>query len=410
MALTAAICTQCGAQIQVDESKDAGICPSCGTAFITEKVIHQFVTQNNFAGATINVQGGVDIENLYTLARRAVDSSNTDDVLKYYGQIRERNPNDWEATFFYAWFVNSENFDADFKITQDLILQLEPEKQVEALHKIFDFFKKINFSLDYDYGKSSPFPLKNKQLYYDFVMKFFDEKNPDIIYIAGFLTNYMEYWGNKGSQRFYHEILSREDNVYVPFLKPFHRLLHVGPAASENEKEISLNIMSTEGSISTLNKLLDSEEDKKNNFLDYYEFMMECAENLKPKNIKYLESKIKELDPTYTFSEKTAPIVKEKYSYNRKKIISIITSIIFAVLSFFGGKYLYRIDSEDEIVKTILIALCIANVLSLIFSFKYSYRNKATLKTWRVIIKTLIILALAFILFCVIFEHFCLKQ
>lgn len=42
MALTAAICTQCGAQIQVDESKDAGICPSCGTAFITEKVIHQF--------------------------------------------------------------------------------------------------------------------------------------------------------------------------------------------------------------------------------------------------------------------------------------------------------------------------------------------------------------------------------
>ena len=45
------------------------ICPNCGTAFITEKVIHNFVTNNNFAGATINVQGGVDIENLYTLAR-----------------------------------------------------------------------------------------------------------------------------------------------------------------------------------------------------------------------------------------------------------------------------------------------------------------------------------------------------
>ena len=100
MALTAAICTQCGAQIQVDESKEAGICPNCGTAFITEKVIHNFVTNNNFAGATINVQGGVDIENLYTLARRAVDAIIEDDVLKYYGQIRERNPNDWEATFF----------------------------------------------------------------------------------------------------------------------------------------------------------------------------------------------------------------------------------------------------------------------------------------------------------------------
>ena len=341
MALTAAICTQCGAQIQVDESKEAGICPNCGTAFITEKVIHQFVTQNNFAGATINVQGGVDTENLYTLARRAVDSSNTDDVLKYYGQIRERNPNDWEATFFYAWFANSENFDADFKITQDLILKLEPEKQVEALHKIFDFFKNNYFTLDFGYGKKSPYPLKNKQLYYDFVMKFFDEKNPDIIYIAGFLTNYMEYWGNNGSQRFYHEILSREDKVYVPFLKPFHTLLHVGPAASQNAKEISLNIMSTEGSISTLNKLLDSEEDKKNNFLDYYKWLIEdCADYLKPANLKYVENKIKELDSSYFVSEESRKAFKRNLGVARAKQchnnIKIVTNFLFLLMSIAG--------------------------------------------------------------------------
>ncbi len=41
-----AICTQCSAQIEVDPSRDAAICPHCGTAFIVEKVIKSFVVQN----------------------------------------------------------------------------------------------------------------------------------------------------------------------------------------------------------------------------------------------------------------------------------------------------------------------------------------------------------------------------
>lgn len=44
MALKAALCTQCGAGIQVDDTKEAGICPQCGTAFITEKVINNYIT------------------------------------------------------------------------------------------------------------------------------------------------------------------------------------------------------------------------------------------------------------------------------------------------------------------------------------------------------------------------------
>ena len=42
MALTAAKCTNCGANIKVDETKEAGICEFCGTAFITEKVINNY--------------------------------------------------------------------------------------------------------------------------------------------------------------------------------------------------------------------------------------------------------------------------------------------------------------------------------------------------------------------------------
>lgn len=42
MSLIAAKCTQCGANIEVDPAKEAGICSHCGTAFITEKAINNY--------------------------------------------------------------------------------------------------------------------------------------------------------------------------------------------------------------------------------------------------------------------------------------------------------------------------------------------------------------------------------
>lgn len=57
MPLIPAKCTQCGANIRVDDSKEAGICEYCGTAFITEKAINNYNTYvtNNYAGANINI-------------------------------------------------------------------------------------------------------------------------------------------------------------------------------------------------------------------------------------------------------------------------------------------------------------------------------------------------------------------
>ena len=47
MALVPAICTQCGAQIEVDNTHEAGICKFCGTPFITEKAIYKYTTVHN---------------------------------------------------------------------------------------------------------------------------------------------------------------------------------------------------------------------------------------------------------------------------------------------------------------------------------------------------------------------------
>ena len=41
-----AICTQCFGTIEVDETHEAGICRFCGTPFITEKAINQYITQH----------------------------------------------------------------------------------------------------------------------------------------------------------------------------------------------------------------------------------------------------------------------------------------------------------------------------------------------------------------------------
>jgi len=41
MPLVAAKCTECGAAIEVEDTKEAGICNFCGTAFITQKVVNE---------------------------------------------------------------------------------------------------------------------------------------------------------------------------------------------------------------------------------------------------------------------------------------------------------------------------------------------------------------------------------
>lgn len=57
MGLVAAKCTQCGASIKVDKTKDAEICEYCGTAFITEKAINNYGITNKITDSTVNFFG-----------------------------------------------------------------------------------------------------------------------------------------------------------------------------------------------------------------------------------------------------------------------------------------------------------------------------------------------------------------
>lgn len=54
MPLVPAKCTQCGANLEVDSEKECAICTACGTPFITEKAIVNYVTHNTYTTNVTN--------------------------------------------------------------------------------------------------------------------------------------------------------------------------------------------------------------------------------------------------------------------------------------------------------------------------------------------------------------------
>ena len=54
MPLVNAKCTNCGANLKIDSSKDAAICEFCGSAFIVEKAVNNYsITNNNQIHANV---------------------------------------------------------------------------------------------------------------------------------------------------------------------------------------------------------------------------------------------------------------------------------------------------------------------------------------------------------------------
>lgn len=108
MPIVPAKCTQCGSNLEIDSAKEAGICPYCGSAFITEKAINNFNTfvtnNNNFSGATINYYGNkAMLEKHLANARRAKSKGDWAEVEKYYNYAEEVDPTCIEAIFYSSY-------------------------------------------------------------------------------------------------------------------------------------------------------------------------------------------------------------------------------------------------------------------------------------------------------------------
>lgn len=118
--MISAKCTQCGANIMVDDSKEAGICEFCGTAFITEKVIKNYNTTNNINIANVNITvNGVDIAGKISAAEKLINNELIGEGRQMLINITKEYPEDYRAWFLLAkyayqyddiWFDDSSYF------------------------------------------------------------------------------------------------------------------------------------------------------------------------------------------------------------------------------------------------------------------------------------------------------------
>lgn len=134
MPLVPAQCTQCGAIVKVDDTKDANICHYCGTAFVTEKAINNYhITNNmNISNATINVSG-VSAENLLLRAEQFEGQGDYTKAKEYYNRVLDIDATN--QTALRGLERLSSLYFGQTRITKD---------QFEQVHHYMDIGEKLN--------------------------------------------------------------------------------------------------------------------------------------------------------------------------------------------------------------------------------------------------------------------------
>lgn len=103
MGLIAAKCTECGANIEVDQTKKAGVCPFCGCAYVTQDAIVNYnttiINNNSITADNVNIVGG-DFNNLFKLAKESWDCGDFDEAFKLFSKALEFYPDHAEAILY----------------------------------------------------------------------------------------------------------------------------------------------------------------------------------------------------------------------------------------------------------------------------------------------------------------------
>lgn len=97
MPLVDAKCTNCGAPLRIDNTKDAAICQYCDSAFIVEKAINNYnITNNNTIHAdVVNIyNGNLEKEKLLNNAKLLKKTGKTKEALDIYSQITNIYPDE----------------------------------------------------------------------------------------------------------------------------------------------------------------------------------------------------------------------------------------------------------------------------------------------------------------------------
>lgn len=104
-----AICSQCGAQVNVDASQETAFCSYCGAKFIVEKAINNYniKTANIGHADTINVYAGDTAENLTDRALIMLKDNQSRKARELFEDALNKDPYYWKA--YLGLFMFSRN-------------------------------------------------------------------------------------------------------------------------------------------------------------------------------------------------------------------------------------------------------------------------------------------------------------
>lgn len=111
MGMVPAKCTECGAAIEIDDSKEAGICKHCGTAFITEKAINNYITNNIVTNNFTKIINGKEQdagEEEFAKAFTNIKLKKYDRALENFDKAIKASPEVAKYYLYAVWLITNE--------------------------------------------------------------------------------------------------------------------------------------------------------------------------------------------------------------------------------------------------------------------------------------------------------------
>lgn len=202
MAFVQAKCTNCGGILAVDNEKDAAICEFCGTPFVVEKAVNNYVQNIYIQNTAVNSENE-DAEHLLRLADNEFRSEKYKEAEQYYTQILKHNSDNIQAwmgkgnTILYSTYndfdyhglkegiqcyysalnlCNQENDLIIQNMVENLVDVIKLRIHSEVYKKCFDDFEiNLDFAMYFDITKSINMFTNDFNIMTKDVLPFFDK-------------------------------------------------------------------------------------------------------------------------------------------------------------------------------------------------------------------------------------------
>ena len=96
MALIAMKCPSCGADVEMDDSRDFGFCTYCGTKVMQDKMVVEH-------RGNVKIDNSEYVQKFLQNARRAKQKEDWEETEKYYNLVEQNDPTNIEAIFYSSY-------------------------------------------------------------------------------------------------------------------------------------------------------------------------------------------------------------------------------------------------------------------------------------------------------------------